>query len=102
MKMLLIVFRQSMVEHIHALLKEYDVNAFTELHNVAGRGETGPSVQFLLSPGANCMILTAVSEPLAYRLIEGFKQLKAEREMRQSDNNTFPLHVFVLPCEQAI
>jgi nitrogen regulatory protein PII len=40
MKMLLIVFRQSMVEHIHALLKEYDVNAFTELHNVAGRGET--------------------------------------------------------------
>jgi len=41
MKMLLIVFRQSMVEHIHALLKEYDVNAFTELHNVAGRGETG-------------------------------------------------------------
>jgi hypothetical protein len=39
MKMLLIVFRQSMVEQIHALLKEYDVNAFTELHNVAGRGD---------------------------------------------------------------
>jgi nitrogen regulatory protein PII len=102
MKMLLIIFRQSMVEHIHALLKEYDVNAFTELHNVAGRGETGPSVQFLLSPGANCMILTAVSEPLAYRLIEGFTQLKAEQEMRQNGNNNFPLHVFVLPCEQAI
>ena len=38
MKMLLIVFRQSVVEHIHALLKEYEVTAFTELHNVAGRG----------------------------------------------------------------
>ena len=101
MKMLLIVFRQSMVEQIHALLKEYDVNAFTELHNVAGRGETGPTVQFLLSPGANCMILTAVSEPLAYRLIDGFTRLKAEQGMPQHDN-TFPLHVFILPCEQVV
>jgi nitrogen regulatory protein PII len=101
MKMLLIVFRQSMVEHIHALLKEFDVNAFTELHNVAGRGETGPSVQFLLSPGANSMILTAVSEKLAYRLIEAFTRLKAEQGMHQKDN-AFPLHVFVLPCEQVV
>ena len=69
MKMLLIVFRQSMVEHIHALLKEYDVNA--------------------------------VAEPLAYRLIDGFTRLKAEQGMRQHDN-VFPLHVFVLPCEQVV
>lgn len=101
MKMLLIVFRQSMVEHVHALLKEYDVNAFSELHNVAGRGETGPSVQFFLSPGANCMILTAVSEQLAYRLIDGFTRLKAEQGLHQKDN-TFSLHVFILPCEQVV
>lgn len=97
MKMLLIVF-QSMVEHIHALLKEYDVNAFTELHNVAGKGETGPNVQFFLSPGANCMILTAVSEPHAYRLIDGFTRFKAEQGMEPHSN----VHVFVLPCEQAV
>ena len=98
MKMLLIVFRQSVVEHIHALLKEYEVTAFTELHNVAGRGETGPTVQFLLSPGANCMILTAVSEQRAYRLIDGFTRFKAEQGKSQHDN----LHVFVLPCEQVV
>jgi hypothetical protein len=101
MKMLLVVFRQSMVEHIHALLKEYDVTAFTELHNVAGRGETGPDVRFFLSPGANCVIFTAVPEPLAYRLIDGFTRLKAEQGMRQQDN-AFSLHVFVLPCEQVV
>jgi nitrogen regulatory protein PII len=101
MKMLLIVFRQSIVEHVHALLKEYDVNAFSELHNVAGRGETGPSVQFFLSPGANSMILTAVSEQLAYRLIDGFTRLKAEQGLHQKDN-AFPLHVFILPCEQVV
>ncbi len=98
MKMLLIVFRQSIAEHIHALLREYEVNAFTELHNVAGRGETGPTVQFLLSLGANCMILTAVSERVAYRLIDGFTRFKAEQGMGQRDN----VHVFVLPCEQAV
>jgi hypothetical protein len=101
MKMLLMVFRQSMAEHIHVLLKEYDVNAFTELHHVAGRGETGPTVPFLLSPGANCVIFTAVSEPLAYRLIDGLTRLKAEQGMRQQDN-VFSLHVFVLPCEQVV
>lgn len=98
MKMLLIVFRQSIAEHIHALLREYEVTAFTELHNVAGRGETGPNVQFLLSPGANSMILTAVSEQVAYRLIDGFTRFKAEQGMGQHDN----VHVFVLPCEQVV
>ena len=98
MKMLLIVFRQSIVEQIHALLKEYEVNAFTELHNVAGRGETGPTVQFFLSPGPNCIILTAVSEQLAYRLIDGFTRFKAEQAMGPHDH----LHVFVLPCEQVV
>jgi nitrogen regulatory protein PII len=98
MKMLMIVFRQSIVERIHALLKKYEVSSFTELNNVAGRGETGPQVQFLLSPGANCMILTAVSEPLAYRLIDGFTRFKTEQGMEQHNN----VHVFVLPCEQAV
>ncbi|OGW47734.1 MAG: hypothetical protein A2V62_13630 [Nitrospirae bacterium RBG_19FT_COMBO_58_9] len=98
MKMLLIVFHQSTAEHIHALLREYEVTAFTELHNVAGRGETGPHVQFLLSPGANSMILTAVSEQVADRLIEGFTRLKAEQGMAEHNN----VHVFVLPCEQAV
>ena len=99
MKMLLIVFRESMVEQVHALLQEYEVNAYTELHNVAGRGETGPTVQFFLSQGANYMILAAVSEQVAYRLIDGFTRYRAE-QMRGDD--AFPLHVFVLPCEQVV
>ncbi len=99
MKMLLIVFRESMVEQVHALLKEYEVNAYTELHNVAGRGETGPTVQFFLSPGANYMILAAVSDQVAYRLIDGFMRYRAEHV--QGDD-AFPLHVFVLPCEQVV
>ena len=70
MKMLLIVFRESIVQHIHAVLKENEVSAYTEIHNVAGMGETGPSVKSFLSPGANCLIMAALPEPAAYRPIE--------------------------------
>ena len=101
MKMLLIVFREWMAEQIHALLNEYNVTAFTELHNVSGKGETGPTLHFSLSAGANCMILAAVPEQVAYRLIDGLTKFREDRERRQSDNFV-PLHVFVLPCEQAV
>ncbi len=101
MKMLLIVFRQSIVKHIHDLLKEYEVTAYTELHHVAGTGETGTTGLFFLAPGANCVILTAVSEHVAYRLIEGITRFKAEHGKPQGDI-PLPLHVFVLPCEQVV
>ncbi|HSA61074.1 MAG TPA: hypothetical protein VLE03_02445 [Nitrospiraceae bacterium] len=101
MKMLLIIFRESIVEHIHALLKEHEVNSYSELHKVAGKGETGPAVQGFLSPGANCMIFTAVPEQAAQRLIDGFTRFREEHGLHQH-GNTFPLHVFVLPCEQVV
>ena len=55
MKMLMIVFRESIVQHIHALLKEYDVTSFSEIHNVEGKGETGPAVKSFFSPGATAL-----------------------------------------------
>ncbi len=48
MKMLMIVFRQSIVERIHALLKEYDVSAFPELNN--NSRQRGDRVSRLISP----------------------------------------------------
>lgn len=101
MKMLLIIFRESMVGPVHALLKDYDVKAFTELQNVGGKGETGPTLHFTLSAGTNRIILVAVSEPVAYRLIDAFTRFRAEQVRRQGDDPV-PLHVFVLPCEQVV
>jgi nitrogen regulatory protein PII len=101
MKMLVIVFRESLVEPVHALLNEYDVTAFSELHNVTGKGVTGPTSQFFLAPTTNRMILAAVADQLAYRLIDAFMRFRLEQEAVKGDN-AFPLHVFVLPCEQAV
>lgn len=101
MKMLVIVFRESLVEQVHALLNDYDVSAFSELHNVAGKGATGFTSQFFLAPTTNRMILAAVSDPLAYRLIDAFAHFRLTQEAAKGDS-IFPLHVFVLPCEQAV
>ncbi|MBH0193375.1 MAG: hypothetical protein HP492_16745 [Nitrospira sp.] len=101
MKMLMIVFRESIAQQIHALMKEYEVTAFTELHNVSGRGETGPTLHFSLSAGANRLILAAIPEQMAHRVIEGLTRYRMEH-MRQEAGDTFPLHVFVLPCEQVV
>jgi nitrogen regulatory protein PII len=101
MKMLVIVFRESLVEQIHALLNNYEVAAYSELHNVTGKGATGLTSQFFLAPATNRMILTAVSDQLAYRLIDAFTHFRLEQEVAKGDN-TVPLHVFVLPCEQVV
>ena len=101
MKMLVIVFRESLVEQVHALLNDYEVSAFSELHNVAGKGVTGPTSQFFLAPMTNRMIFTAVSDQLAYRLIDAFTHFRLKQEAAKGDS-VFPLHVFVLACEQAV
>ncbi|MFY4730307.1 P-II family nitrogen regulator [Nitrospira sp. BLG_2] len=101
MKMLVIVFRESLVEQVHALLNDYEVSAFSELHNVAGKGATDPTSQFFLAPTTNRMILTAVSEQLAYRLIDAFSHFRSKEEAAKGDS-VFPLHVFLLPCEQMV
>ena len=101
MKMLMIVFRESISEQIHALMKDYAIMAYTELQNVSGRGETGPTLHFSLSAGANRMILAAIPEQMAYRVIEGLTRYRTE-QLQQQGEDAFPLHVFVLPCEQVV
>lgn len=97
MKMLLIVFRESLEEEIHGLLHTHHVNAFTELHKVTGTGETGTAFHSFTWPGVNSMILTALPDDEADRVVEGFKVFRDERRHGQHGAN-IPLRVFVLPC----
>jgi hypothetical protein len=101
MKMLLIVFRESLEEEILALLNEKNVKGFSELHKVGGTGETGDAFHSFTGPGVNSMILTALPEDQADRVVEG---LKAFRDQRGQElyGAKIPLRVFVLPCLQAV
>src|SRR5207244_13502754 len=71
MKMLLIVFRDSLEDEIVVLLKEFSVKAFTELHKVGGTGETGDAFYSCAWPGANSMILTGLAEDQAEGVVGG-------------------------------
>jgi len=50
MKMLMIVFRESMEEDIRSLLRTHHVGAFTEMHDVTGIGEAGAAFPVLCLP----------------------------------------------------
>lgn len=99
--MLLIVFRESLEEEIHALLHTHHVKAFTELHKVGGTGETGAAFHSFAWPGVNELILTALPDDEAERVVEGFKVFRDERR-RQQHGIKLPLRIFVLPCVQVV
>ena len=101
MKMLLIVFRENLEEEIHGLLQSHDVKAFSELHKVAGTGATGAAFHAFSWPGVNGMILTALPEDEADRVVEGFKAFRDQR-VQQQHGAKLPLRVFVLPCLQVV
>jgi hypothetical protein len=101
MNMLLIVFRESLEEEIHGLLKELHVKAFTELHKVGGAGETGAAFHSFAWPGVNAMVLTVLPEDHADRVVEGLKSFRDKR-VKGQHGLKLPLHVFVLPCLQVV
>jgi nitrogen regulatory protein PII len=101
MKMLLIVFRDSLEEEIHALLKEHGVKAFTEMHKVAGVGETGRAFHSFTWPGLNGMILTALPDDQVERVVDGLKSYRDER-MKAQRGAKFPLRVFAFPCDLVV
>lgn len=101
MKMLLIVFRDSLEEEIHGLLNDLGVKAFTELHKVGGTGETGAAFHSFTWAGMNALVLTALPEDQAERVAKGLKEFRDQR-IQQQHGAKIPLRVFVLPCEQVV
>ncbi|MER3424431.1 MAG: hypothetical protein C4293_15645 [Nitrospiraceae bacterium] len=101
MKMLLIVFRDSLDQEIRRLLKELNTRAFTEASDLVGMGETGSTFNSFGWPGVNSIILTAVEGEHAQRVVHGLKAFR-DRMARQQHGAKIPVRVFVLPCEQAI
>jgi hypothetical protein len=101
MKMLLIVYRESLEEEIHGLLQQHGVSAFTELQHVAGAGETGRAFHSFTWPGTNGLILTALPDTEANRLLQGLKSYRDER-VKEQHGAKFPLRVFTFPCDLAV
>jgi hypothetical protein len=101
MKMLMMIFKESLEEEIKALLAKHRVSAFTEMHEVTGMGEAGATLHSLAWPGFNNMVLAALPDPEAERLIAAMQEYRHVLERKQGDAKV-PFRVFSLPCEMVV
>jgi hypothetical protein len=101
MQMVMIVFRNSLEDEVLAVLRGLDVIAYTDLPKVFGVGEAGMAFHSFVWPGFNSIILAALEDGDAARLVRGLVTFRDAARARQ-DGATIPLRVFVLPCDQAL
>lgn len=76
MKMVMVIFRHSLDQDIRRLLKELDVTNFTEAPKVLGIGEAGHAFGSFTWPGHHAIILSAMEELQADRVIEVLKEFR--------------------------
>jgi hypothetical protein len=101
MKMLMIVFRESLENDIRAILDRYQVSAFTEMLDVVGKGEAGAAFHSLSWPGLNNMILAALPEAQADQVVAALKAFH-DVQVQSEKGAKIPMRVFTLPCELAV
>lgn len=101
MKMLLVIFRESLDEDIRQLLHDLNLKAFTEAPKVLGIGEAGQAADTFEQPGFNLLILSALEDNQAWHVIAGLKTFRDELSRKQQGAK-IPIRVFVLPCEQVV
>ncbi len=101
MKMIMIVFRESLEEDIRALLGENEVEAFTEMVDVVGKGEAGAAFHSVSWPGLNNMILVALPEVQANRVVAALKTFH-DKQVQRERGAKIPMRVFTLPCELVV
>jgi len=101
MRMLMIISRSSLLNDLLALLASLGVDASTQLPNVHGRGEAGAAQGTFDSPASNTVILAAMEEEKASRVVAELAAFR-KRSAARRGGARIPLRVFVLPCTQAV
>ena len=101
MKMLMIIFKESLEEEVQGVLTRHHVKAFTEMHDVTGVGEGGATL------GIPCLAGLQHHDPCrAAGAGGGQGRRRAEGLPRgpgtEQGNAEIPLRVFTLPCELVV
>jgi nitrogen regulatory protein PII len=101
MKMVMLVFRNSMEEDVFRLLNALGVDAFTAVPRVRGAGEAGTAFDSFESPGSNSLVFAVLEDERVEPVVRGLRRFHDEAERRQRGAN-IPLRAFVLPCVDAV
>jgi hypothetical protein len=100
MKLLMIVFRDSIEEDVEEQLHVLGVTAYTRMDKVAGIGSTGYSQARFPGTQDNTVYLAALPDARAAAVVAGFRRFHDETGHHRKTH--MPLHVFIVPCEQAL
>ncbi len=101
MNMLMLVFRSSLKERVHALLEECDVQAYTEVPETIGAGQTGPAEGVSFYPGVNSVIMVAMDDAHAER-VERTVNTWCDEVTQRPGGHKPAIRIFTWPCRQLI
>jgi nitrogen regulatory protein PII len=99
MHMVMLVFRSSLKERVHELLRHCHVHAFTEVNETVGYGQTGPAEGLSFYPGTNSVIFVALAEAARDRVagaVKGWCEEHAQHPGWEKPS----IRVFSWPCSQ--
>ena len=101
MTMLLLIFHQSLDQDLHQLLDKLDVKAFTEAPKILGMGEAGATFNSFDWPGHNSMIIAALEDEQADKVVKRLREFRDDLARRQKGAK-IPMRVFAHPCTRLI
>ncbi|MGQ9589022.1 MAG: PG0541 family transporter-associated protein [Planctomycetota bacterium] len=96
MKLVLAVYNMAADEEVMEAVRSAGVEHYTKWPRVLGAGRTGPRLDEHVWPGANCVLLMALPEDGAARVLE------ALRALGETVGRNEGLRAFVVPIEAAI
>jgi YaeQ protein/HNH endonuclease len=100
MDMLMIVFRTSLKERVHELLRECEVKAYTEFPETVGTGQSGTSQGLSFYAGGNSVIFVSLEPDQRDKVGNAVKIWCAEAQ--DSGWIKPAIRVFSWPCTQLI
>ena len=98
MEMLMLVFRSSLKERVHELLRFSGVKAYTEIPETVGMGQSGSTEGNLFSAGGNSVILASLESVQRDRVADAVNAWRAEALQAGWVKPT--IRVFSWPCTQ--
>jgi len=100
MDMLMIVFRTSLKERVHELLRGCAVKAYTEFPDTVGTGQSGTTEGSSFYAGGNTVILVSLEPVQRDKIVAAVKAWCAEAQ--QAGWNKPVIRIFSWPCTQLI
>lgn len=101
MQMVMLVFRASLKERVHELLHQCGVNAFTEVPETVGYGQTGPAEGLAFYPGTNSVVLVALDDDHLARVTKVVTSW-CENVTKHPGWQKPSIRVFSWPCAQIV